>query len=56
MPIARKLSVKCHQAFVIPVRFVAVIASRNVFSAKHAAIAAYGRIANACRWLGILCQ
>ena len=35
--IVRKISVKCDDAFVIPVRFVAVIASWNVFSAMHAA-------------------
>jgi len=47
-PIVSKISVKCHYAFIIPVRFVAVIASRNVFSAMHR------RIANACRWIEIL--
>ena len=41
------ISEKCHHAFVIPVRFVAVIASRNVFSAMHR------RTANACRWIEI---
>ena len=50
-PIVRKISVKCHHAFVIPVQFVAVIASRNVFSAMHAA---YRHIANSCRWIEIL--
>ena len=34
--IVRKISVKCYHAFVIPVQFVAVIASQNVFSEMHA--------------------
>jgi len=34
-PTVRKISVKCQHEFIIPVRFVAVIASQNLFSAMH---------------------
>ena len=53
-PIVRKISVKCHHAFVILFGLWQSLHHRMylLFSAMHAA---YRCIANACKWIEILC-